>query len=499
MKKYSVYQKSESVYFGPELAFPIALAIITSAITYVFLYFLGIVIAILFNAVISWCAYYYIYYYGKSETRITFNFIKGFALILALVLFVDYGVYALVTYQKTGIFKKLFFQIWLIAILGVPVLFYTSYFIIEYCHRYFSEKKMADYFLKVLLDIDYDRELLTYIDNVQFINTSKKVTSDIKLEKIPCFYSDQELEEMESDRIRNYFLEKSYYSEMTQLPFGTNLLKISWFSLIEDKYYDLELPFPFDKISIEKQKYPAKSAGFLRGKKTKPLTLHIHSNGGVRLFNNDTVLINHLKSTPAPISTEERNHKIKQHQYSHEYYNDCEKFSRLIEKIKTSGGIEERFLIQNTKLPWRMSFSELDDNNYFEVTDVSFTEYKIEKKDFEEPVLRFLPKKIQAIYRGYHLCRWLTIRINTQKLYHTIKNSIDENEECAISFDLSFQNYSKTDLKFTITANEKSMVFTDWEFEIDASRKQSMDKHLFDTEKAQMEKSGILSEIKISK
>lgn len=481
MKKYSVYQKSESVYFGPELAFPIALILIASAITYGLLYFLGIVTAILFNVIISWCAYYFVHSY-RSDARITFNFIKGVLLILAILLFVDYGVYALVTYQKTGIFKKLYFQMWLIATFGVPVLFYTFYFIIEYSRNYFSGTQMAYYFFKVLLDIDYDRELLTYIDNIQFINTSKKVSSDIKLEKIPCFYSEQELKEMESDSIRNYYLEKSFYSEMTQLPFGTDLLKISWFSIIEDKYYDLELPFPFDKISIENQKYSTNASSILRGKKTKPLTLHIHANGGVRLFNSDTVLINHLESVPSPISAEERNKKIKQHQYSHEYYNDCEKFSNLIEKIKTSGEIKERFLIQNKLIPWRMSFSGLQGDNFFEITDASFAEYKREKNDLEESALRFLPKKIQIIYRGYHLYPWLIIRVNTQKLYHCIKEITNDNEQCAVYFDLVFESYSKTDLTFTITANENKIVFTYWEIEIDTFRKQSMNKHLLNTD-----------------
>lgn len=475
MKNYSSYQKTKQVYFGGDNPLP-ALILIASVITYGLFYFLGMGIALFFNAFISFCGYFYFYYYGKSNQRITLEFLAGVVLILVLLLSVDYGVYALVVYQKTGFFNTLYFQIWLLILLGTP----TVYYLYKYGSFYLNERKMAVNYLKVYLTIDYDRELLTHIDRIQFVNVAKRTMSDIKLEKAPCFYSDEELKKM-PDSDQNYYLENSAFSDMIHMPFGANLLFMSWYSIIEDKYYDIELPFPFEKMTLEREKYPTNVPGILRGKKAKSLNLHILSNGGIKLFNSDTVLINHPSSIPSPLSVEYRKEKIKSHRYSHEYYNDSKIFLSLIEKIKASDGIEKRFQIQNKLLPWSMTVSGLEGRYYLEVFDVSFHDYKNEMEAIGISMLRFLPKKIEIVYRGDYLYRWLILRIDYQKLYQYIQKLNDENEEIPVLFNLVFENSSdKTDLNFTLTANGKSMAFTDWEIEIDKDRKESMHDHLLD-------------------
>lgn len=477
MKNYSFYTKTNPVYFSGEIAFPIRLIFMASLITYGLLTFLGVTVAVLFNVFISWCLYFYVYYYGKSSVGITFNFLKGVFLILLVLLFIDYGVYTMVVYQKTGVFKKLYFQIWLSVLFGIPAL----YSVFQYGCYCFFEWKMVTNYLKVSLNVYYDRELLTYIDGIQFVNTSKLTMSDIKLEKVPCFYSEEELGKMEDNNTRNYYLEKSVFSDTMHLPFGANRLCMSWYSIVEDKYYDIELPFPFEKMILERVKYPTNVSRILRGKKAKRLNLHIHANGGIKLFNSDAILINHLNSIPISITEEVRNEKIKRHRYSHKYYNDAKAFSGLIEKIKASGGIEERFLLQNKLVPWSMTISGLEGKNYLDVFDVSFNEYEREKETLELLMLRFLPKKLEIVYRGDYLYRWLILRINSQKLYQYIQKLITGNEENPVLFDLTFENSPKmTDLKFTITSNRKTIVFTDWEIQIDKARKESMYDHLLD-------------------
>ncbi|PJJ08632.1 tetratricopeptide repeat protein [Flavobacterium sp. 1] len=477
MKNYNSYQKTKEVYISRDSAFPIALIFIASVITYVLHYFLGMGIALFFNLFISFFSYLYWYYYARNRQRITFEFLTGVILIFGLLLFIDYGVYTLVVYQKTGIFNRLYFQLWLLILLGTP----TVYYIFKYGRFYFQERKMVVNYLKVSLKVDYDNQLLTHIDAIQFVNTSKRTMSDIKLEKAPCYYSEAELKKMEDNSTRNYYLEKSAFSDTIHLPFGTNKFFMSWYSIVEDKYYDIELPFPFEKMILEREKYPTNVSGILRGKKTKRLNLHIHANGGIKLFNSDTVLINHINSIPTSITEEVRNEKIKRHRYSHEYYNNPKTFSGLIETIKGSGGIEERFQIQNKLVPWNMSISGLEGDNYLDVFDVSFQEYESEKETLELTMLRFLPKKLEIVYRGDYLYRWLTLRINYQNLYQCIQKLTDGNGESPVLFDLVFENSSKkTDLKFTLSANGKSMAFTDWEIQIDKARKQSMQDHLLD-------------------
>ncbi|WP_163407014.1 tetratricopeptide repeat protein [Flavobacterium ajazii] len=483
MKNYSSYKKTEEVYFGGDLAFPVAVIVFAACITYGLLYFFGVAIGVIFNVIISWCAYFYLYYFGKSSTAITFDFLIGVVLISGLFLFVDYGVYTLVVYQKTGVFNKLYFQLWLSVLVGIPFLYYAFL----YGRYYIEEKSMADNYLKVSLKIHHDRELLTYIDVIQFANTSKRTMSDIKLEKPLCFYSEKELNKMnESDRI--YYLEKDIFSSMIHMPFNTDFLFMSWYSIIEDKYYDLELPFPFDKLVIEQEKYPTNVSAVLRGKKTKRLNLHILANGGIRLFNEDIILIDLPSGIPNDVTEEFRNEKIKLHRNSHEYYNDPVVFSGLIEKIKSSNGIEERFLIQNKKISWNINISGLKGNNYLDVFDVAFNEYKSELVELEITALRFLPKKLGIVYRGNYLYNWLMLHINTRKLYHSILQLADRDEETSVKFDLVFENLSKTDLKFRIQVNDKSLLFNDWKIEIKKDRKQDMEDHLLDIDEDQQKR-----------
>lgn len=473
-KNYSFYKKTEEVYFSPEFAFPIAVIVMLSIITYGLLYFFGISIAVLFNIIISFFGNFYFYYYGKSSTTITLDFLIRVALVTAFFLFMDYGVFALVKYQKTDVFNKMYFYLWLVIILGVPVLYY----VFQYSRYYYKETTNAVTYIKVYLTVHHDRELLTVIDTIQFVNTARHTMSDIKLEKPNCFYSESELNKMDSND-RYFYTGKSVFSEMIHLPFDADVLFMSWYSIIEDKYYEIEVSFPFEKLLIEQEKYPTNVSATLRGKKTKKLNLHIHKNGGIRLFNEDEVLIELPESIPTVISEEQRNEKIEFHRLSHEYYSDPKAFSGLIEKIKTSGGIQERFLIKNKLMLWSMTLSGLEGNNYLEVLDVSFKEYKNE--NLELPMFRFLPKKLEMVYRGNYLYCWLILRINYQKLYQCIQKLTDGNEESPVLFDLVFENSSKeTDLKFTLSANGKSKVFTNWEMQIDKNHKQSMQDHLLD-------------------
>jgi tetratricopeptide (TPR) repeat protein len=482
-KNYSFYKKTKEVYFGEDYAFPIALIVVASLITYGLLYFFGAVTAIFFNALISWCLYFFLYYYGKSNTRITFDFLKGAACILGGLLFVDYGVYALVVYQKTGIFNTLYFMLWLSILIGTPILYYGFL----HSRFYLAERKMALSYLKVTLTVNHDRELLTVIDVIQFVNTSKKTMSDIRLEKPNCFYSESELKKMDDNSVRNY-LNESIFSEMIHLPFDADTLFMSWYSIIEDKYYDIELPFPFEKLEIEQEKYPTNISAVLRGKKTKRLNLHIHANGAIRLFNEDTVLID-LPSSPANDVTEEfRNEKIKMHRYSHEYYNDPIAFSGLIEKIKSSNGIEERFFIQNKKFNWSIHISGLKGNNYLDVSDASFSQYKTELAEFDIPEFRFLPKELGIVYRGNYLYDWLKLYINTHKIYHCIQELNGGNEEIPVLFELVFEDLTETGLKFTIRAGDKFTLFNDWKIIIRKDRKQDMIDHLLDINEDQQKR-----------
>ena len=316
---------------------------------------------------------------------------------------------------------------------------------------------MALTYLKVHLNVHHDRELFTVIDHVQFVNTSNRTMSDIKLEK-------------------------NVFSGRVQMPFRTDVLFMSWYSIIEDKSFDIEVAFPFEKLVIEQEKYPTNVSAVLRGKKTKPLKLHIHANGGIRLFNEDKILIDLPESTPVAISDEERNKKIEFYRdLEKDYYKNPKAFSDLIQKIRSSNGIEERYLIKNKLIPWSINFTGLKGKNYLEIDDVSFRDYRIEISEAETTVLRFLPRRIEILYRGYHLCNWLTLYIDYQKLHQSILELTQGNDEVPVVFSLVVEDKPETNLEFSISFNNKTILFSDWKIQIKKDRKQEMEDHLLDT------------------
>ena len=101
-KNYRFYEKTDEVYISSEFAFPIAVLFIASLITYGLLYFFGIAIAVVFNIIISFIGNFYFYYYGKSSTDITLEFLIRVVLVSGLFLFIDYGALML----RTGNFRK---------------------------------------------------------------------------------------------------------------------------------------------------------------------------------------------------------------------------------------------------------------------------------------------------------------------------------------------------------------------------------------------------------
>lgn len=470
IENYRSYKRAEPVYFSGEIFFPIGLLFAAACISYGLLYFFGLGLAIAFNVMIAWCGYFYFHYYGKSSSNLSLEFLAGVILVVAVLLFVDYGVYALVTYQKTERFNGLYFSVWLIILLGVPLVYYIHYFGSDYYKR----KNLADTYFKASFGVYHDRELLTHIDTIAFINSSKKRISDIKLENNTCFYSDKELAEMETSS-KYYNLQNLVFSGLIHIPFDADQFIMSWYSVVEDQYYKVNVPFPCEQVLIEEEKYPLNESRSLRGKKSLRMFLHLYQNGGFKLYHGEVVLLNYLNTTPAEITPEERNEKIKRNRSSHQYYSDEKHFSQLIERLRTSNGIQERYELQYKLMLWNMAFSGIDERNFIEITDASFENYRIERAAIDELALRHLPKKVTLVYRGSYLLPWLNLYIDFQKLNKVIEANTRNNEGNKVLFSLDFKKDSGEELVFEIITNEKKIIFTDWEIAIDERHKKEID------------------------
>lgn len=470
MKNYRSYKRVDPVYFSGEIFFPVGLLFVAALISYFLLYFIGLGFAVFFNAAIAWCGYFYFFYYGKSSASISLEFLFGVIMITALLLFVDYGVYALVTYQKTGTFNGLYFSIWLSVLLGAPLVYYTHYF----GSNHYAQVNLASTYFKATFSVYHDRELLMYIDSIAFVNSSKHVISDIKLENNICFYSEEELSEMET-QTKYYHLNQSAFSGLIHIPFDADRFQMSWFSIVEDRYYKIDVPFPMDKLELEEEKYPLDEPKNIRGKKSKRIYLHIYQNGGFKLYNDDTVLLDFEANNETEINEEQKQEKIIANRRCHRFYDNEEHFSQLIKRIKNSNDIQEHFELKDKLVVWNLEFEGLDKRNYLEINDNYFKYYKIEKEAIAEPALRHLPRKLIFVHRGSYLRIWMRVHIDTQKLNQKIEEVLAAGSENQVLFFLDFKDAASKDLIFTVIGNNIKLVFTGWEIEIDEYRKKEID------------------------
>ncbi|PJJ08628.1 hypothetical protein CLU83_1914 [Flavobacterium sp. 1] len=355
MKKYKFYKKIEPVYFDSKeficyLFFPIMLA---SCISYPILYLLDVKATIIFNVILALVANFF--YNGlKNATpngsngnngnnslgvlSIFFEIIYYFSTFLTvfIVLFItDFGFYLLVVYQKTNQFNPLYFYLWLFTLFGLPVL----YFAIKISNYYYIKWRQAVAYVTLILDVKHDLELICCVDNIQFVNTLNRKSSNFKINNYLDYYSPQTIEVM--DKI--YYTNKAVFRELVQIPFDTDMLLITWFSFVEDKCYSAEIPFPFKKLKIEQEKYPESKLRMLRGKETKPLLLHIYLNGGIKLFNKEGVLlIDSANNKEVPISKEDKEIKLLRFRHRLIFSGKTEDLPEIFNEIKTSGRIEAR-------------------------------------------------------------------------------------------------------------------------------------------------------------
>ncbi|MDR7212086.1 hypothetical protein [Flavobacterium piscis] len=310
MKTYKRYKKVEPVCFNFEalLSYIILPLGIASYISYPILYFLGTKATVIFNIILAFVATYF--YKGLKRfitilnnnmddlrfSSVLFRFVS-FLIILVVLLIANFGFYLLVVYQKNNEFNIFHFYSWLLILFGLPLLYYIQ----RLSYYYYVKSSQEIDFVNVILTIDFDLKLFVSIDNIQFVNTLNRKSSDIKIKNNIKYYSQKEFLALKTKN-REYY-DKKGFRELVQIPLNANLLLLSWFSFAEGKYYTVEIPFLFEKLSVEEEKYLVNNLK-VRVKQTKTLQLHFYPNGGIKLFNRDKILIDCPDNKESSISEE---------------------------------------------------------------------------------------------------------------------------------------------------------------------------------------------------
>ena len=315
MKRYKLYKKVKPVYcnFEELLANVVLPLVIASYASYPILYFFGTKSAIIFNVFLSLSANYfhkglknYLPVFNNNDLgfRLSLSWFCSFITIFIVLLIADFGFYLLVLYQKKNEFNIFHFYSWLAILLGLPLLYY----IIKFGQYYFVKKYQNLEFVNIVLAVNHDLNLFLAINNIQFVNTGNRKSSDIKITNNIGSYSQKEFMTIKT-KSRHYYINKEGFREMVEIPFNADTVLLSWFSYVENKYYEVEIAFPFKKFIQEQQKCSIDKFKVFRGRETKPLYLHLYLNGGFKFFYKDIILIDSPENKEREINEEDK--KIK--------------------------------------------------------------------------------------------------------------------------------------------------------------------------------------------
>lgn len=311
MKGYKFYKKVEPVNYNIEelLSYIVLPLIIASYISYPVLYFLGVEVTIVFNIILAFLANYFYKGLKKFMPNFTINskleiinaglqFVY-FLIVLIVLMTANFGFYLLVNYQKNNEFNIYYFYLWVLILFGTPLI----YFGIKFGMQYYEKQRQAIDFLKIFVTINHDAKLLLFIQNIQFINTHNRKSSDIHVKNNIRYYSYKEFLSIQT-KTRNYYANKEGFREAVQIPFGTNLLLISWFSFDENKLYELKIPFPFEEIIKEPEKHCSDNLKIFRGKEVKQLHFNLYLKGGINVFFKNKTLLGYPENKGIVITEE---------------------------------------------------------------------------------------------------------------------------------------------------------------------------------------------------
>lgn len=297
MKRYKLYKKVKPVYFSFEelLANIVLPLVIASYASYPILYFFGTKSTIIFNVLLALIANYfhkglkkYFQILNNNNLGLSLNFSRfcSFLIIFIVLLISDFGFYLLALYQKNNEFNIFHFYCWLLILFGLPILYYA----LKTVQYYYVKRHQGLEFLNIVLAINHDLNFFLAINNIQFVNTVNRKSSDIKISNNIRSYTQKEFMAMKT-KTRHYYANKEGFRELIQIPFNANILLLSWFSYVENKYYSIEIPFPFEKFIAEQGKCSTDKFKVFKSREINPLYLHVYLNGGVKFFFKDVILI----------------------------------------------------------------------------------------------------------------------------------------------------------------------------------------------------------------
>jgi len=396
---------------------------------------------------------------------------------LASTAFASLGIYQLVEFSQTGALNGLVFYPWLIIVLGGPAL----YFLPPRVKRYMQLRDQARNCIESYLLIKHDYNLPICVDELRFVEGNQSEGLEIYVANYRDDSSSDEDEVHSSLSQKIDHATRAIYYEKSFIPSCADRFYLSWYSVLEDKYYQGEFPFSFDGFEMRTSKYD--DAGNVRlwdhlhRQDAGVVKISIHPNGNVYLYQHSDMLICYTALKVQSISDGKRESLFQHFRPYGKFSTSMVSELKEAEKKLAIQRLTPRGIAQRQSWNWCMRFEGLDGNNKLDIDDAGLCSYRCMLEEISIHAKRPLPEKIEVMYRSHRgLLGWLFIYLDVESLNRSIQQLTAGDNTLLVEFVVTVEDNPSNTIQFIINANEKSATFSDWETTVNEEKKRETKK-----------------------
>jgi len=448
------------------------------------IFYFGAVGAIAYIFIISLLAAFIVrpfLLWGKSiYTPLNFKtFWKPLLIGVTVMSTISYGEYFLVGFYQTGSLNTIAFIPWVVIFFVSPVVYFAQRGI----RHNLALRNRARNYIQLHIRIGHSIHVPIFVDHLRFVNSRNGKESVIHLSDYrndsSHDYDEQEQNEMdlalkiESD-------ERVFFVEEEDIPFGADIFYMSWYSLVEDIYYQDEFPFSLDGFLFRTSKYD--HAEKLRSKahyrqNAGMLSLRIHPAGYVSLYEYSSMLLCYVNAKTRNISKNRKTNLLRKFRpYGRFPGLDNAVLPTLPEEYRKNT-FELRSTVQNRVFDWCMRLQGLHENTRFDIDDASYFNDRFKPEELAKIKRAPLPEKIEIMYSANGvLWPWLFIYIDVKKLYQALQELFSNNKILPVEFSVVVEDNETNDITFFINANGQSVKFNHWQRRVNHEYKEKIKK-----------------------
>lgn len=391
---------------------------------------------------------------------------------LASTAFVSLGIFQLVQFSQTGVLNGVVFYPWLAIILGGPAV----YFLPPRVKHYLQLRDQAKNCIESYLLVKHDYNLPICVDELRFVDGVKNRELEIYVSNYKDEDSRDEDEEYSSLSQRIDHATRAIYYEKSFIPARADRLFMSWYSVLEDKYYQGEFPFSFEGFEMRTAKYD--DAGNVRlwdhlhRQDAGVVKISIHPNGNVYLYRYSDMLICYTALNVRSISDGKRESLMQHFRPYGKYTTAMVSELKAADKELAASQLMPRGVAQRRAWNWCMRFEGLDENNKLDIDDAGLCSYRCTLEEISIYANRPIPEKIEIMYRSHRgLLGWLFIYLDVESLHRSIQQLTASNNTIPVEFVVTVEDSHNNTIRFLINANGQSATFGDWETTVNEEKK----------------------------